>query len=101
MFRVTIRGRFGALSDADRARLTATDLFQVAFTEAGTFTHDSSLTAFTFRAQVPAARETDGEPEAKDRAVAALEAHGFPHRILRVAVTDMRAIRIRRKGGRR
>ncbi|MFJ6752783.1 DUF6204 family protein [Streptomyces sp. NPDC091266] len=97
MFRVTIRGTFDGLSDAARADLLAeTDAFQVAFTEAGTFTCDQSLSAFTFRCQVPAG-PNDGEPEATRRAIAALEAHPYPCQILRVAVTDMRDIKIRRK----
>ncbi|GAA4056362.1 DUF6204 family protein [Actinomadura miaoliensis] len=101
MFRVTIRGTFAGLSDADRAALrTAADSFGAAFTEAGTFTCDSSLSAFTFRCQVPADLE-DGDQEATQRAIAALDAHGYPYRILRVAVTDMRDIKIRRKGRRR
>jgi hypothetical protein len=49
---------------------------------------------------VPAGPE-DGEREATERAVAALDAYGYPYRILRVAVTDMRDIKIRRKGRRR
>ncbi|WP_329235784.1 DUF6204 family protein [Actinoallomurus sp. NBC_01490] len=101
MFRVTIRGTFGELGAADRAAvLTGDDAFGAAFTEAGTFTSDRGFSAFTFRCQVPASPE-DGEKEATERAVAALEAHGHPCRILRVAVTDMRDIKIRRKGRRR
>ncbi|GGU84497.1 hypothetical protein GCM10010211_58090 [Streptomyces albospinus] len=97
MFRVTIRGTFDALSDTDRAGLLAeVDAFRTAFTETGTFTYDHSLSAFTFRCQLPAAPD-DGEPEATQRAIAALRAHGYPHRILRIAVTDMRDIKIRRK----
>ncbi|GLY75961.1 DUF6204 family protein [Actinoallomurus iriomotensis] len=98
MFRVTIRGTFGELNDADV--LTDGDAFAAAFTEAGTFTGDRGLSAFTFRCQVPAGPE-DGETEATERAVAALDAYGYPYRILRVAVTDMRDIKIRRKGRRR
>ncbi|MEU1949050.1 DUF6204 family protein [Streptomyces sp. NPDC020125] len=101
MFRVTIRGAFEELGEDDREALrTAVDSFQVGFTEAGTFTCDQSLSAFTFRCQVPAEPD-DGEQEATEGAIAALAAHGYPHRILRVGVTDMRDIKIRRKGGRR
>ncbi|MCF6468368.1 hypothetical protein FAF44_08160 [Nonomuraea sp. MG754425] len=94
MFRVTIRGTFDGLSDT--GPVTGADAFQAAFTEAGTFTGDRSHSAFTFRCQVPAAPD-DGEQEATQRAIAALDAHGHPYRILRVAVTDMRDVRIRRK----
>ncbi|KUJ65081.1 hypothetical protein ACZ90_51735 [Streptomyces albus subsp. albus] len=99
MFRVTIRGKFDtpALTDADRTALLAdADAFRTAYTEAGTFTYDRSLSAFTFRCQLPAGDE-DGEPEATRRALAALDAHGYPYQVLRVGVTDMRDIKIRRK----
>ncbi|MFF5205386.1 DUF6204 family protein [Streptosporangium sp. NPDC000396] len=97
MFRVTIQGKFSGLDDAGRAAVLATG--GAAFTEAGTFTHDQSVSAFTFRCQVPAGPD-DGEREATQAAVAALETHGHPHHVLRVAVTDMRDIKIRRKGRR-
>ncbi|MFI6512336.1 DUF6204 family protein [Streptosporangium sp. NPDC050855] len=100
MFRVLISGTFDGLSDTDRSRLSSgADLLPGGFTEAGTFTCDSSLASFTFRCRVPP--EDDGgddEPGVTRRAVAALEAHGYPYRILRVAVTDMRDIKVRRKG---
>ncbi|MEU4579559.1 DUF6204 family protein [Nonomuraea sp. ATR24] len=94
MFRVTISGKFGELDEAGRAAvLGAADL---AFTEAGTFSHDAGLTAFTFRCQVPAGPD-DGEPEAVAAAVAALDAYAVPYRVLRVAATDMRDIKVRRR----
>ncbi|WP_406316426.1 DUF6204 family protein [Streptosporangium sp. NBC_01639] len=95
MFRVIISGVFDGLSGAGGAAVLAAG--GAAFTEAGTFTHDGSLSAFTFRCQVPAGPD-DGEHEATRGAIAALDAHGHPYRILRVAVTDMRHIKIRRKG---
>lgn len=98
MFRVTIRGTFGELSATARTELQAgADIFRVGFTEAGTFTCDSSLASFTFRCQLPAAPD-DGEDEATQGAIAALERHGHPCEIRRVAVTDMRDIKVRRKG---
>ncbi|WP_308168149.1 DUF6204 family protein [Nonomuraea sp. NEAU-A123] len=90
-----ILGTFDALDDAARDAVRAAG--DTAFTEAGTFTHDQSVSAFTFRCQVPAGPD-DGENEATRSAMAALEAHGHPYRLLRVAVTDMRDIKIRRKG---
>ncbi|MGY1434041.1 DUF6204 family protein [Streptomyces reniochalinae] len=100
---MTIRGTFTGLGDASRAALReAAESFGTSFTEAGTFTCDSSLSAFTFRCQIPPppeGEEPDEESWAALRATEALEAHGHPHRILRVAVTDMRDIKIRRKGG--
>lgn len=93
-FRVLIRGKFDPLDESARAALEAkTD---VAFTEEGTFTHDVNATAFTFRCQVPAGPD-DAERAAKDGATAALAAHGLPYRDLNFAVTDLRAIKIRRK----
>ena len=98
MFRVTIRGKFNGLSEAGRAALAGgADAFEMAFTPEGSFTYDRSPPAFTFRCQVPVEAETDGEKEAADRAAARLRAHGYPVTILRVAVTDMREIKIRRK----
>ncbi|WP_409182908.1 DUF6204 family protein [Amycolatopsis sp. VS8301801F10] len=93
-FRVIIRGKFDPLDAEARASLAAKA--DVAFTEEGTFTHDVNATAFTFRCQVPAGPDDD-ERAAKDGALAALEAHGLPCRDLNYAVTDLRAIKIRRK----
>lgn len=95
MFRVTISGKFDGLDEAGAAAVLAAG--DAAYTEAGTFTHDQSLSAFTFRCQVPAGPD-DGEDEATLHALAALDAHGHGYRLLRVAVTDMREIKIRRKG---
>ncbi|WP_345944876.1 DUF6204 family protein [Streptomyces albus subsp. chlorinus] len=99
---MTVRGTFTELDGTSRAALrTASEGFGASFTEAGTFTCDSSLSAFTFRCQVPPPPEgevADEEAWAAQRATEALEAHGHPHRVLRLAVTDMRGIRIRRKG---
>ncbi|WP_199730629.1 DUF6204 family protein [Amycolatopsis panacis] len=94
-FRVIIRGKFDHLDEAGRAALAAKggDLM---FSEAGTFTHDVNVTAFTFRCQVPA-RADDDEKAAKARATEALHAHGLPCRDLDYGVTDMRAVRVRRK----
>ncbi|MGC7094577.1 DUF6204 family protein [Amycolatopsis lurida] len=96
VFRVTIRGKFDGLTDEQRTVLAERG-GQLMFSEEGTFTHDANVTVFTFRCQVPA-RPDDDERAAKARAIAALEAHGLPYRDLSVAVTDMRDIRIRRKG---
>ncbi|MGP3976072.1 DUF6204 family protein [Streptomyces sp. 8N114] len=98
---MTIRGTFTDLDETSRAELRErADGFGASFTEAGTFTCDSSLSAFTFRCQVPPppeGEESDEEAWAALRATDALEAHGHPHRVLRLAVTDLRDIKIRRK----
>ncbi|WP_328816414.1 DUF6204 family protein [Nonomuraea cypriaca] len=91
---MTIRGKFKGLDAAGRAAVLAAG--GTAFTEAGTFTHDQSVSAFTFRCEVPAGPD-DGEDEAGLEAMAALEAHGHAYEILKIAVTDMREIKIRRK----
>jgi len=102
VFRVTIRGTFTGLDEAGRAALReGAESFGASFTETGTFTCDSSLSAFTFRCQVPPppeGEEPDEEGWAALQATEALEAHGYPHRVLRLAVTDMRDIKVRRKG---
>jgi hypothetical protein len=94
MFRVTISGKFQAIDDAGREAVRAAG--GTAYTEAGTFTHDPSVSAFTFRCQVPAGPD-DGEDEATLGAMAALEAYGQPYEVLRIGVTDMRDIKIRRR----
>ncbi|NBE98519.1 hypothetical protein FE391_32980 [Nonomuraea sp. KC401] len=94
MFRVTIRGKFTGLDESGRAGVLAAG--GTAFTEAGTFTHDSTVSAFTFRCQVPAGPD-DGKDEAALGAMAALEAHGHPYEILKIGVTDMRNIKSRRR----
>jgi len=90
-----IRGTFDGLDEAARKAVLAAG--GAAFTEAGTFTHDQSVSAFTFRCQIPAGPD-DGENEATNAALAALDAHGHTYHLLHVAVTDMRDIKIRRKG---
>ncbi|MEV4567988.1 DUF6204 family protein [Nonomuraea sp. NPDC049419] len=94
MFRVTISGKFQGVDDAGREAVRAAA--GTAFTEAGTFTHDQSVSVFTFRCQVPAEPE-DGDDEAALGAMAALEAYGQPYEVLRIGVTDMRDIKIRRR----
>ncbi|WP_245647334.1 DUF6204 family protein [Microtetraspora niveoalba] len=97
VFRVTIRGKFTGLDDAGRAAVPAAG--GAAYTEAGTFTHDATVSVFTFRCQVPAGPD-DGEDEAALGAMVALDAHGHAYEILKIAVTDMRDIRIRPRGRR-
>ncbi|MEV0387774.1 DUF6204 family protein [Nonomuraea sp. NPDC050643] len=92
MFRVTIRGKFKGLGDAGRAAVLAAG--GAAFTEAGTFTYDQSVSVFTFRCQV-AAGPDDGEDEAALGAMVALEAYAQAYEVLKVGVTDMREIKIR------
>jgi len=98
MFRVTIRGKFGELDAAQRSALSErVDALDVGFTPDGAFTCDRSLSVFSFRCEIPVQAETDGEREATERATERLLAHGYPATVLRTAVTDMCAIKIRRK----
>ncbi|MBB5081668.1 DUF6204 family protein [Nonomuraea endophytica] len=94
MFRVTVRGSFGPLDERARAAVEAAA--GPAYTREGTFTHDATMAAFTFRCQV-AAEDDDGEAEAGQAALEALAAHGLPYRVLKLAVTDLRQVRIRRR----
>ncbi|MGW0518779.1 DUF6204 family protein [Crossiella sp. NPDC003009] len=95
MFRVTIRGKFEPLSAEQRAALAAVS--GIGYTNAGSFSHDAAATVFSFRCQVPAeADDDDGIAELKAEEL--LAAHGIPVRqVLKVAVTDMRDIKIKRK----
>ncbi|MDA0631958.1 DUF6204 family protein [Nonomuraea sp. MCN248] len=97
MWRVTVRGKFQGLDAAARAAVLAAG--GTAYTDAGTFTHDATVSVFTFRCQVPAGPDDeDDEDAAALRALAALEAYGCPYEVLKIAVTDLRTIRVRRKG---
>lgn len=96
VFRVSIRGKFEPLSEAQRAALAAAS--GIGFTEAGAFSHDPGATVFTFRCQLPAEPDDDDEV-AELKALDVLAAHGLPVREgYKVAVTDMRDIKIKRKG---
>ncbi|MFC0863729.1 DUF6204 family protein [Sphaerimonospora cavernae] len=94
MFRVTIRGKFKGLDDIGRAAVLAAS--GAAYTETGMFTHDQSMSVFTFRCQAPAGPD-DGEDDAVLHAMVALDSHGHLYEILKVAVTDMREIKVRRR----
>ena len=91
MFRMTIAGTFDSLDDAGRAKVLAVS--GPGYTDAGAFTHDATITAFTFRVQVAA----EDESEATQSAFAALDAYALPYHTLRVAATDMNAIKIKRR----
>lgn len=97
IFRVTVRGRFDGLTDAQRAGLrAAADEHDVvamgAFTEAGTLTYERTLHGFTLRVQLRADGD-DAVASVRERAVAIaraeVEALGVGHRDVRVDVRDM------------
>ncbi|MEU0334666.1 DUF6204 family protein [Streptomyces sp. NPDC006193] len=96
-FRVTVRGAFDALTEAQRAALLADaaehDVLRAAFTPEGTLTHDIAVRpAFTFRFLATGEKEED-ILEATERAEAAAKAwltergYGFKH--LRSTAEDL------------
>ena len=98
-FRVTVRGRFGDLSDRARRYLAGAvdehDIFVSAFTEEGTFTYDQRLAFFNLRYEVTVSgddRAATAERRALDEAAAFLDTMGFAHRGLRATVADMSAM---------
>jgi hypothetical protein len=100
IFRVTVRGWFRDLTDAQRASLLAVadehDVVSVgAFTEAGTLTYERSLHTFTFRVQL---RVTDGaatdpvglvSEQATALAMSRVALLGVEHRDVRATAQDM------------
>jgi Family of unknown function (DUF6204) len=96
IFRVTVRGWFRDLTDAQRASLLAAadehDVVSVgAFTEAGTLTYERSLHTFTFRVQLRVADDAGSDPEEKATALAMtrVEHLGVEHRDVRATAQDM------------
>ncbi|WP_116450906.1 DUF6204 family protein [Blastococcus litoris] len=104
-YRVTVRGVFDGLDDAQRTvlqeGLADHDLFSSAFTEEGTLTYDAQLSAFSHRVVV----RVEAGPQEEDDAHAAgqlaamerLDAAGLRYRRLRSAVTCTDDVRIRRR----
>ena len=100
IFRVTVRGRFAGLTDAQRADLLARAgeheaLVAARFTPDGSLVYDRSLDFFSFRIEIREQSEdgADRTAEAFARAqallVARLDGWGLGHRDLRVTGTDM------------
>lgn len=103
IYRVTVRGFFDGLEPATRERLLADadhhDAMDAAFTEAGTFTYDRTLTAFSFRYQLRVSQPDDevdraaaraaAERAGSDRATSTLTRAGVGCKRLRVTVADM------------
>ncbi|WP_405783887.1 DUF6204 family protein [Streptomyces sp. NBC_00859] len=104
-YRVIVRGTWGALTDASRARLLAEvdehGLTQMHFTEQGSLTYDRALSHFSFR-YVVVSDAADGDEMAgaiaEDRAETALKELGHGFGPLRSTVTDMDTMKINRKG---
>jgi hypothetical protein len=100
VYRVTVRGRFGELTDQARRYLTGAqaehDLFVSAYTVEGTFTYDTRIAFFNLRYEVRLPSATATEQAAGERGLAEAEAFlrtmGFPHRGLKVGVVDATAM---------
>jgi hypothetical protein len=100
IFRVTVRGRFDGLDEADRARLLADQpahdvVGSGAFTAEGTLTYERAVDFFTFRIQLRGrgdGAEQDVLDEAQARALAAVDARGVGHRDVKAKATDMATV---------
>ncbi len=96
IFRVTVRGRFGELSEAAHAYLVGhVDEHRIersGYTPEGTFTYDERIAFFNLRSEV---RTTEHDGAAAAGAIGLAEAEtflstmGFSHRGLKVTVTDL------------
>jgi hypothetical protein len=104
-YRVTVRGFFDGLDDHQRSTLRAQladhDLFSSQFTEEGSLTYDTTLSAFSHRVVVRVEGGPDEEADAATAgelsALAALERLGVGHRRLRSSVTSMDDVKVRRR----
>ena len=104
-YRVIVRGVFNGLDDAQGARLreqlAAHDIFDSAFTEAGSLTYEKSLSAFSVRVVVQVEPGIDEAADAQTAgelvALEHLDALGAGHRNLRSTVTCMDDVKIRRR----
>ena len=104
VFRVIVRGRFGALDGHQRAALltAADDHDMVAagalFTAAGTLSYDRRIDFFSYRIEVrvdedsPGAARAAAFEQAVALATADLERRGLPWRDLRTEGTDMASV---------
>jgi len=99
-YRVNVRGRFADLDETGRAALLAVvddhDLLRNGFTEDGALAYTRALDFFTFRIIVRGAEDAVADLGLR-AATAALDAFGVDYRELRAGVTDMDAVKIRRR----
>jgi hypothetical protein len=99
VFRVTVRGRFGELSDRARRYLVGAvdehSIFKSAYTPEGTFTYDDKIAFFNLRYELRATgddRAAMAELQALDEAETFLRTMAFTHRGLKAKVVDMSAL---------
>ncbi|MGY1743908.1 DUF6204 family protein [Blastococcus sp. SYSU D00695] len=104
-YRVIVRGVFDHLDDAQRAhlleRVAEHDLFAAAFTDEGTLSYDTSLSAFSHRVVVRVdpgpGEEDDAHAAGQLSAIERLDAAGLGYRRLRSTVTCVDDVRVRRR----
>lgn len=97
VFRVTVRGRFGELSETARSYLQAHahehDIFLSAYTAEGTLTYDSHIDFFNLRYEIRGEGDADDAGEAALlEAEGFLSTMGFAHRGLKATVVDIAAM---------
>jgi hypothetical protein len=96
-FRITVRGAFDALTDAQRAALLADsaehDLLRAAFTPEGNLTYDiAARPAFVFRFSATGEQEEDileATEQAEEAAKAWLTERGYGFKHLRTTAEDL------------
>ncbi|WP_030342851.1 DUF6204 family protein [Streptomyces sp. NRRL S-1022] len=96
-FRITVRGAFDALTDAQRAALLADatehDLLRAAFTPEGNLTYDiAARPAFVFRFSATGEKEEDileATEQAEETAKAWLTERGYGYKHLRSTAEDL------------
>jgi hypothetical protein len=93
VFRVTVRGRFGALPDDVRAYLVDAqaehDIAMSAYTPEGTFVYDGKLDFFNLRYEVRARDADAAGASALREAETFLRTLRITHRGLKVTIVDM------------
>ncbi|WP_181793967.1 DUF6204 family protein [Streptomyces sp. WELS2] len=96
-FRITVRGAFDGLTEAQRAALLADaaehDVLRAAFTPEGTLTYDiAARPAFVFRFSATGEKEEDileATERAEEAAVSWLTERGYGHKHLRATAEDL------------
>jgi hypothetical protein len=99
ILRVTVRGRFSALSGRQREYLVASlddhHVTKSAFTVEGIFTYDSNIDYFSLRFEIQVEGEHPEDAAAErglNQAEAFLRTLGIGHQQLRVTTTDMESM---------
>ncbi|KUL30835.1 DUF6204 family protein [Actinoplanes awajinensis] len=103
--RVTVRGAFDALTDAQKAALAADggdDLLTVQYTEQGHLSYDiAARPFFTYRFAEQVTSETDipqVTARAEAKTVAWLDAHGYAYKKLTSQTVDMSEVPLGKRG---